>query len=351
MTSLLAIWSNIWPILVAILAFAVLVIIHEFGHFTAAKKMGVKVNEFSVGFGPKLFGITKGETTYSVRLFPLGGFCAMEGEEEDSTDSRAFNNKPVWRRALIAAAGPFNNILLAYILFIILVACQSQVSTTTVAGFFGNQTSHKSGLEVGDKITRVNGSKIYTDSDLLYELLRDKDGVFDMTVVRDGSKVNLSHVKFEMKDNKELKTKVFVRDFYVEALDVTPGVVLSNATAKTFSYGRIIWKSLIDLCRGRVKVSEMSGPVGTVQAIGDASKTGILDLTYIVAFISLNLGIFNLIPFPALDGGRLLLLAAEEISRRKIPTKYEAVINLTGLALLMLLVIWVSYFDISRIVS
>lgn len=351
MSSLLGIWNNVWPILVALMAFAVLIVIHEFGHFVVAKKMGVKVNQFAVGFGPKIFGFTRGETEYSLRLFPLGGYCAMEGEDEESKDSRAFNNRPLWRRILVVIAGSLNNIILAYLLFIIIVSCQSNVATTTIAGFFGNETSHKSGLEVGDKITEINGESIYTDADLVYELLRDKDGVFEMTVVRNGEIQTLPKVTFEMEKDEELDMNVFVRDFYVEAKEVTPSVVLSNATAKTASYGRIIWKSLIDMCRGRVKVSEMSGPVGTVQAIGNASKSGFLDLIYIVAFISLNLGIFNLIPFPGLDGGRLLLLIAEGVTRKKIPAKYEAVINLAGLALLVLLVVFVTYFDISRLIA
>ncbi len=349
METLSSIWNTAWPILIAIIAFGLLITIHEFGHFIVAKKCGIKVNQFAIGFGPAIWKKQKGETEYSVRIFPLGGFCAMEGEDENSDDERAFGNKPVWKRILVVLAGSFNNLLLGLILFIIITAMEPTHATTTIAKFTENSISHSTGLEVGDTITSVNGSRVFVSSDIVYELLRDHDGVFEMTVTRNGEKVNLPNVTFELEEKEDYDYKVFKQDFYVSSEKTTFLTSITHGTKTTISYGRIVYKSLFDLLRGRFKVSDMSGPVGVVQAIGDATSEGFDDLLFLIAFISINLGLFNLLPFPGLDGGRFWFLAAEGITRKKIPTKYEAYINLAGLALLMLLSLVITYSDITKI--
>lgn len=349
MSGFLSVWNAVWPILVAIVAFGVLIIIHEFGHFFVAKKCGVKVNQFAVGFGPAIWKKQKGETEYSVRVFPLGGFCAMEGEDESSDDERAFGNKPVWKRILVVLAGAFNNIVLGLILFIIITGMQPTHANTTVVKFTEDSMSHATGLEIGDKITAVNGSRVFVSSDIAYELLRDHDGKFDFTVVRNGKTVQLSDVTFELEEQEGYDYKIFKQDFYVGSEKTTFVSAITHGTKTAVSYGRIVYKSLFDLLRGRFKVSDMSGPVGTVQAIGNATRQGLDELLFLIAFISLNLGIFNLLPFPGLDGGRFWLLAAEGITRKRIPPKYEAIINFTGLALLILLSIIITYSDITKI--
>ncbi len=344
-----SILSTIGSILIAIVAFGIMITVHELGHFLVAKWCGIKVNKFAIGFGPRLLKWGKGETEYSIRLFPLGGFCAMEGEEEASDDKRAFSNKSVWKRMLVTVAGAFNNIVLGFLIFIIITIMSGIIVTTTIAGFDENALSHKTGLEVGDKIVSINNSAVYVDSDIVYELLRDKDFKFNITVIRDGKRVELKDVQFESETVKDYDYKVFKQDFWVESKPLTFSSVITRSAASTVSYGRIVIKSVVDLIRGRFKVSDMSGPVGVIDAISTASKQGLENLLFLVGFITINLGVFNLLPIPGLDGGRLIFLLAEAITRKRIPESKEAIINLIGIGLLLLLVVFITYFDISRI--
>ncbi len=345
-------------IIVAILVFGVIIIIHEAGHFAAAKSCGVKVNEFSIGMGPRLFGWGKGETKYSLRLLPIGGYVSMEGEDEDSFDPRAFGKKPAWQRLIIVCAGAFMNLVLGFVILIIVTSLSEAVTTTKVAGFYSEDSpSHVSGLEVGDEIIRVNGMKVFCDTDISYQFQLDEDRTFEMTVIRNGQKVTLPAVKFDGTTAEDGSSGLVI-DFYVLGEKVTPLSVISYSSRKFVSVARTIWLTLIDLLRGRYGINDLSGPVGIVGAIGDvvgSTAKGVafgemlLDLMTFVVFITVNVGIFNLLPIPALDGARALFIVIEMIRRKPISPEREGIIHFVGLMLLFGLMIVVTVLDITKL--
>ena len=340
--------STVFTIIIALIAFGVIITVHEFGHFAVAKACGIKVNEFAIGMGPTLFKFTKGETKYSLRLLPIGGFCSMEGEDTDSEDERAFGKKPVWQRFLVVAAGALMNILLAFIIIIISISIGKSVDSTIIAKFDENATSNINGLMLDDKIVEVNGRHIFVSSDIVYEMLNDEDGVLEFKVIRDGKKVTLDTVQFEIKTDENGNQSI-VRDFWVYGKDKTVFGVLGNAVRETISTGRMIYLSLFDMITGKYGINDLSGPIGVVSVIGQATSQGIETFLYLVSLLSINIGIFNLLPLPALDGGRLVFLIVEGIRRKPIPTKYEGMVHFIGLALLMLLMLIVSANDIIKI--
>lgn len=337
-------WSNVWPYLVAILTFVVLIIIHEFGHFITAKLCGVRVNEFAVGFGPKLFKKKLGETTYAVNLIPLGGYCAMEGEDEESNDGRAFCNKGPFKRLLIVAAGAIFNLILGLILVAVILAPTKAFASTTIAEFNEKAVSSESGLEVNDTILKVDGRRIYTTYDLSYAFTGVDDGKVDITVKRNNEKIELKDVRFDTEKAEDLT--LLTVDFKVYGVKKT---FLSYAeyTFKTaLSYSRVVIFSLVDLITGRFGLSAVSGPVGITAAIGSAAKVDIFNILPIMALITINLGIFNLLPLPALDGGRILFILAELIFRKPVPKKYEGFIHAAGLIILLGFMLIVTLKDI-----
>lgn len=338
------IWNNVWPYLVAVLLFLVLIIIHEFGHFIAAKLLGVRVNEFAVGFGPKLFGIKGKETHYKVNLIPLGGYCAMEGEDEESNDDRAFCRKKPWRRFIIVAAGAIFNLIFGLIIVAIILAPGKQFASTTIAQFREEAVSVNYGLKEGDTIIGVDGRRIFTTYDLSYAFTGVENGTVDMTVRRNGEKVELNDVTF--KSEEEQGISYLTVDFYVEPINKTFGTFISQTVKTTISYCRVIWFSLIDLISGKYGISAMSGPVGVTVAIGNAAKQSLKNILPIIALITVNLGIFNLLPIPALDGGRLLFILFEMIFKKSVPAKYEGIIHGIGFALLIGFMLLITAKDI-----
>ena len=333
-----------WPYLVAILIFLSLIIIHEFGHFIAAKLLGVRVNEFAVGFGPKLFSKKLGETTYKANLIPLGGYCAMEGEDEASGDPRAFCNKAAWRRFIIVIMGATFNLLLGFALVAAVLAPEKRFTTTVISSFAENSVSEQSGLKVDDKILYVDGRKIYTTYDLSYAFTNVKDGKVDMTVLRGGEKVNLKDVKFDTAEENGISyIKV---DFYIYGKEKTFFGFISETVKTGISYCAVIWRSLLDLIAGKYGISAMSGPVGVTAAIGSVAKQSLKNILPIAALITINLGIFNLLPIPALDGGRLLFILIEMITRKKVPQKYEAIVHTAGFILLIAFMLLITAKDI-----
>ena len=338
------VWSAVWPYLVAVLAILFMIFIHEFGHFIAAKLMGVRVNEFAIGFGPTLFKKQGKETLYSVRLLPFGGFCAMEGEDEESGDTKAFCNKKAWRRLIIIVAGAFMNLVFGLLLVMCTLAPADRYITTTVHSFHEeNAMSCQSGLMAGDKIVEVNGRSIYSINDLSYCLSNVEGDTLAMTVERNGEDVPLN-VKFNAETQDGINY-VDV-DFYLDTEDKTVGSFLRQSFTRTVSYGRVVWFSLVDLITGKYGISAISGPVGVTGAIATVAKTGLLDLLPIVALITINLGIFNLLPIPALDGGRAFFLLVEMIIRRPIPKKFEGMVHGIGLILLLLFMAFITVKDI-----
>ena len=348
-SAFLNVWNSVWPYLVAIALFLVLIIIHEFGHFIAAKLLGVKVNEFAVGFGPKLFSKQGKETKYSVNLIPLGGYCAMEGEDEDSGDNRAFCNKKPWRRFIIIAMGAIFNLILGLVIVAITLAPQEAFNSTVVAEFKENAVSSESGLMVNDKITEVEGRKIFSTYDLSYAFTNVKDGKIDITVIRDGRRVELDDVTFN--SSEEDGISYLEVDFYVYGIKKTVGSYIEQTFATAASYCAVVWRSLIDIIGGKYGISAVSGPVGIAAAIGSAAKVSLANLLPIMAIITINLGLFNLLPIPALDGGRLLFILIEMIFRKPVPQKYEAAVHAAGFAVLIAFMLFIMAKDIWSLIT
>lgn len=337
-------WSAVWPYLIAILTFVVLIIIHEFGHFITAKLCGVRVNEFAVGFGPKLFKKKVGETTYAINLVPLGGYCAMEGEDEESEDNRAFCNKGPFKRLLIVAAGAIFNLILGVILVAVVLIPGDRFATTTVAKFDENSVSSQTGLMVGDTILKVDGRRVYTDYDLAYTFTGVDDGKIDITVNRNGKKVELKDVTFATQKIDDISyIKV---DFYILGEEKTFTNYIEQTLKTTLSYSRVVLFSLVDLITGKYGLSAVSGPVGITAAIGTVAKANIFNILPIMALITINLGIFNLLPIPALDGGRILFILFELIFRKPVAKKYEGYIHAAGLIILLGFMLLITLKDI-----
>lgn len=341
--------SILITILISIFMFGILIFIHEFGHFITAKLCNIKVNEFAIGMGPTLLKKQKGETKYALRAFPIGGFVSMEGEDEESTDNRAFNNKSIPKRFLVLIAGAAMNILLGIIITFIIVCMQSRLATTEIAYFEENALTHQTGLEVGDTILKVDNANILSANDLIYSIMMDEDGVVNMLVRRNGEKVLLENVSFQVEPSEEHEgINNIIFDFKVVGAEKTVGTVLKSTAIESISTAKTIWRSLIDILRGRISVNELSGPIGVATTINTAINQGawLSSVLSIVAFISINLGIFNLLPFPALDGGRIVFLLIEAIRRKPIDRKYEGYVNFIGFALLMILMVFVLFKDI-----
>ena len=442
--------SGIGLIVIGILLFELIIFFHEGGHFITAKKSGVKVNEFALGMGPKLFSFTKGETTYSFRLFPIGGYCAMEGEDQDSDNPRAFNNAKIWKRMIIIIAGAVMNILLGFVLMFIIVVQQPTFASTTVDVFQPNSYTANSGLQTGDQIIKLNNYDIWNyrdfafamgtmkcvevDGDSLniykedctneltslylsitddtslsedklisineqfqkncseinkvttkedadkaleqsYKDLNKLVGITeytipkieiketrqrfrtDVTVIRDGEQVELKDVDFFTTLNPETNKPEIRWDFFVKPIEKNFSTVITETCSQTVSVARMVWASLAGLVTGQFGFNEVSGPVGITNAITQVAAEGLeksfLDavnnIILVMVIITVNLGIFNMLPFPALDGGRFVLLLIEGIFRKPIPRKIEAAINGAGLAILFLFMILVTFKDIWQI--
>ena len=353
--SIAAIWSKTWPILMAILFFGVIIGLHELGHFLSAKLFGVKVNEFSLGMGPAIFKKQKGETKYALRLLPIGGYVSMEGEDDASDDERAFCNKKWWKKFIIVVAGAVMNLVLGFIFVIILTSMDTLIGTTQIHSFYENATSAQYGLEAGDTIKEINGTNIYSSRDISYTLQRDEDGIYDFTVERNGSKVEIPDVHFETKPGENGHNTI-VFDFVIVGIEKTPLNVLSTAFLDTVSTARLVWLTLFDLVTGHYGLNDISGPVGTVSIIAEttsqavATGAGFDTVIYIMALISINIGVFNLLPIPALDGGRLFFIIIEAIRKKPIPAKYEGYIHAAGFALLLLLMVIITFNDIKNLI-
>ncbi len=446
----MAILTTIALIIIGVLLFELIILFHEGGHFLTAKKSGVQVNEFAIGMGPKIFGFKKGETQYSLRLFPIGGYCAMEGEDEESDNPRAFNNAKIWKRMIIIVAGAFMNIVLGLLMMFVLVLQSSAFSSTTVSGFPQNSFSANSGLKAGDTVVKVNNYSVWCAQDMSFaiamvkcknvdgkslsvykedccmelctlyanaynkknpayskkqldillkilnegcarinnsyskvaanNLLKDyysemelnlgvkkykvpeikerkirKRFTTDMEVVRNGMNINLKDVQFytylENKDSKEPKMSL---DYYVKPIEKNFVTVLQQTGIQTVSVARMVWSSLIGLVTGQFSFNEISGPVGAASAITQVASKGLENsffeafnnILFMMMLISVNLGIFNMLPFPALDGGRFLFLLIEFIFRKPIPRKVEKIVNGVGLALLLAFMAVITVKDI-----
>lgn len=349
---------NVLLIIIAVLLFDLIIFIHEFGHFFTAKLSGVKVNEFALGMGPAIFKFKRGETLYSLRALPIGGYCAMEGEDQESESENSFSKQPVWKRIIIVAAGAIMNLILGLVLMLILLSQQNYFASTTVAKFSDNAVSNQYGLQVGDQIMTINGYKILTDKDLTFALVTTPDSKVDMVVKRDGNKLNLNDVQFASQTDENGKN-VIKLDFFVMPIQKNFSSLLSQTFLSTVSTVKMVWASLIGLISGQFGFNDVAGPIGAASAIGQAASLGlqtnflqaINNIVMMMAVITVNLGIVNLLPFPALDGGRLVFLIIEGIRRKPVAPKYEGLVHSIGFALLMALMVIISFSDILRLMT
>ncbi len=445
--------TTIALILIGVLLFELIIFIHEFGHFITAKKSGIKVNEFSLGMGPKIFSFGKGETKYSLRIFPIGGFCAMEGEDEESPEPRAFNNAKVWKRMIVVIAGAVMNIILGFVLMFVVVVQQDAYSSTEVQSFPATSFSSCTGLQSGDVIKEINGYGISTSMDFNYpistaelktvdgstleiykedcgnnlynmavslvqdknnklsdeqvskvnELLskstneivkaKSKEDAFsvyenyykeindacgikdykvekiveketrkrytaDILVERNGEEKLLKNVQFftyTTKDNSDPQVSI---DFYVKPIEKTFGSVISQTFKQTISTCKMIYASLGGLLTGKFGLKDMSGPIGIASAVttvaSESLSSGFMSavnsIIYVMMIITVNLGLFNMLPFPALDGGRFVFLIIEAIRGKSVPRKVEAIVNGIGMGLLILLMILITANDIFKLI-
>ena len=341
---------NLWYILLTILTLSLLILIHELGHFLTARAFGVAIKEFSIGMGPKILSKTskKSGIAFSLRLFPIGGFVAMVGEDEESDDENALNNKPVWQRMVITAAGATMNLLLGIILMAVVVTMSPAIGGTTVLRFTEeNALSEQSGLKIGDEIVEVDGAKVHIASELAYEIMRNGTEPLDLKVRRDGELLVLKDVKFPTMVSDGIEFGM--TDFVVLAIEKNVGNVIKQSFFRSVSTVKMIWQSLIDLVTGRYGLDQMSGPIGVTTAVSEAASASVIDFLYLVVVITMNLGIFNLLPLPALDGGRLLFQLIELIRRKPIKPELEGYVHFAGILLLMLLMIVVSLNDIIKL--
>ena len=346
-------------IVFAILAFGILIFVHELGHFLVAKACGVKVTEFSMGMGPQLLHKQKGETVYSLRALPIGGFCAMEGEEEASDDPRAFNNQSVWHRLLILVAGAAMNFLLGLVLVIVLYAGAGGFNSPVIAGF-ADGCPYEGTLQSGDEIRRVNGERIFFTGNFIQYASADEDGDLDLVILRDGKRIELDNyhmVPVDYEVNGQTVKKYGV-NFTLAA--PTVGQVLKYSVYNCLDFVRMVRAGLVQLFTGQASMSDMTGVVGMVDIINETGQSaqstseGIANVVFLVAFIAVNLAVMNLLPLPALDGGHILtlLLSAlfEKITGKKPDPRIEGYIHYIGLLLLLGLMVLLMYNDIVRII-
>ena len=349
-------------ILAAILVFGVLIAVHELGHFMAAKACGVRVNEFSIGMGPALWTKQKGETQYSLRLFPVGGFCAMEGEEEDSDDPTALNNQGFWAKLLIFAAGAAMNFIAGLLIILVLYADAQAFYVPVVAGFAdGCPLESADGLQEGDRLLRIDGEKVYVYSDISLLMGLNKTGAFDLQIERNGEVITLRDFTMERREYTDQNGKAYTGyGLYFGAEEATLGRKLSYSWNNAMDFARLVRLSLQMLVTGQAGVKDLSGPVGivsTMTQVGEQAATtraAVENIAYLAALIAVNLAVMNLLPLPALDGGKIFFLVINAVSmqlfKKQIPAKYENYIHFAGLILLLALMAVITFSDVWKLI-
>lgn len=376
--------------IVTIVMFLIMVSLHEFGHFIVAKCLDFKILEYAIGFGPVIFKKQKGETQYAVRAVPLGGFCRFDGEDEESSDPRAFSNQAVWKRILVVVAGGIFNVILGFLVFVVMLPNISPMQTNEIQSVVPNSYIEDSGILPGDKIVKINDKRIGFYNDIsLYRDDLSKDEKFTLTIKRDGKKIEVPAMLTEQKITirytgerieyisningvskteyiyysedipkkeemlgKEETTTRYIIGFTPKSEEVDALNIWGYAWNETKFVVKLVYRSLWDLVTGKTGMEQMSGPVGIVSEVNNAvhqendSWLYVLNLT---ALLSINLGVFNLLPLPALDGGRLLFMIIELIRRKPIPSEKEGVVHAIGMLLLLALVIFVSFNDVIKL--
>ncbi len=346
----------LWTIIFAIFIFSLIIFVHELGHFISARMFGVTVHEFAIGMGPKIYSKTKNNIKYSIRAIPVGGFCAMEGENEKSDDEGALSNKPWYQKLIILAAGAFMNVVLGFIICLTLLSITSVMSggisvptvNSTVEG-----SDAADFLKVGDKIIKVGDTRINIVRDINFAMQQNGNKPVNITIKRDGEKLTKTITPYETEYTDG--TKAYIIGFTTSVAKVNPITVIHEAFYQTVWMGKLVFVSLGMLFRGEANVSDMSGPVGVVSAMNESAQAGgggfigFLNLLFLASFISVNIGIMNLLPIPALDGGRIFFTLIEAIRRKPIPPEKEGVVHFIGFILLIALMIFTTWNDVIRL--
>ena len=331
-------------IIMAILGFSLLIIVHELGHFIMAKVNGIKVEEFSIGMGPEVFSKKGKETQYSLRLFPIGGYVKMLGEEEDVEDERSFSSKSPLRRITVILAGATMNIIFAIIAFSIIISNRGYTETT-ISKLEPDTPAIESGLQVGDKILTIDGARVFTTTDVSMGIQLSKGDSVDLVVDRNGEKENITVTQRLIEQDG---TQMYQIGFHYTPVE-NPTILESirESFNETISLVTQTFKSLKMMVTGNINFkTDVGGPVTIIKMSGQAAKNGLMTLTYFLGFISINLAVFNLLPFPALDGGWTVILLIELITRRKVPDKVVGAANYVGFMILIGFMIVVTLKDI-----
>ena len=342
-------------IVFAILLFSILIFVHELGHFLAAKASKVQVNEFAIFMGPAIYKKKKGDTLYSIRCIPIGGYCAMEGEDQDTDNPNSFQKAAWWKRLIILLAGSAMNFVAGILIMVIVFLPAQQFIVPTVAEVEpGSAIFGEGKLQLGDTFLEINGEKVYVQSDFSTLLSLKGGDVHDIVVERNGEKVYLNDFKFEKTLFPGEETPRYGFSFGIE--NATLGSKLSYAWRNVLNAGRIVRLSLQMLISGEASVSDMTGPVGIIGQMNDVAESSatwvdaLLNMLYFGGFIAINLGIMNLLPIPALDGGRVVALLITslivKITGKKVDSKYEAYIHGAGMVLLLILMAVIMFKDI-----
>lgn len=336
--------SFMTTLIASIFVFGLLIMFHELGHFIMAKSVNIKVNEFSIGFGPILLKKSRGETLYSVRVLPLGGYVKMEGEDEASEDERSFSKKPPLQRMAVIAAGPIMNFVLA-ILLIALISFFVGIATTEIGAVVADSPAEQSGIKPGDRIVSINDIKITQWEQVVSIIGSNPEKTLKIVVERDK--------KLETYNVKPVK-KAIQNGGYRGVIGIESRVKkysilvsLENGIQRTYWMTKMIFLGLINMILGKIK-PDIVGPVGIIHMVGEAARIGFLNLIYLASIISINLGLFNLLPIPALDGSRLLFILIEGLRGKPIDPEKEGLIHLIGFAILMMLMVFIAYKDFIR---
>lgn len=350
-------------IILAILMFGALIAVHEFGHFITAKMFGIQVNEFSIGMGPAILKKEKGETLYSLRVLPIGGYCAMEGEDGESSNPRAFGRAAVWKKIIVLLAGAFMNFVTGILLLLILYAPAQGFLVPVYGGAMEGYGLEGCGLQKGDRFLSVDGHTVLVGGNVSFYLSRAGETV-DFVVERDGEKIRLDDVymPYQTKtDDGGQTTRLRGLSLEWEMDEPTIGNKIRYAWNSALDYVRLVWISLEDLLSGAVGVQDLSGPVGivdTMSQVGNHSASvqdAAQNLMSLAALIAVNLAVMNLLPLPALDGGRIFFLLLNSVlyglTRKKISTRYEGYVHLAGMMALLALMLVVTFSDIGKLIA
>ena len=338
----------------AILVFAVMILVHEGGHFLAAKACGVRVLEFALGLGPAIFKKQGGETQYCLRALPFGGQCVMDGEDDDTPndDPRCFNNVAAWKRAIILVAGVAMNFLLGLLILVCLYAPAEAFVVPTIDTFMEKFTGGgEFGLQEGDTVLEVDGYNVYLANDISTALNRGDDEYFEIEIIRNGERMTLRDVRLEPQPYELDGKTVYYYGFYLTKAEATPGLVLKVTAGSGVNLVRMVIDSVRMLFAGEAKVTDLSGPVGISAMMSQTAKQSMSNFWYLAALIAINLAVMNLMPIPALDGARLLFVLYEMITRRRPNPRVENYIHAAGLILMLGLIVFVTFNDIWRLIT